>query len=62
MIQERPDLIIYMSDSKQIKPEDLIEIFDQMKINTPCILITDSNHGLLEEKITKFGNCNATSD
>lgn len=52
---ERPDLIIYMSDSMHIKPVDLIEIFDQMKINTPCILITDSNHGLLEEKILNSG-------
>lgn len=52
---ERPDLIIYMSDSMHITPVDLIEIFDRMQINTPCILITDSNHGLLEEKILNSG-------
>jgi signal transduction histidine kinase len=52
---ERPDLIIYMSDSKIIKPEDLIGIFEQMKSNMPCILINDPNQGLLEEKILNSG-------
>jgi signal transduction histidine kinase len=52
---ESPDLIIYMSDSMHIKPDDLIEIFSKMQINTPCILITDSNHGLLEEIILNSG-------
>lgn len=52
---DRPDLIIYMSDSKHIKPADLIGIFELMKTNTPCILINDPNQGLLEEKILNSG-------
>jgi signal transduction histidine kinase len=52
---ERPDLIIYMSDSKQIKPTDLIGIFEEIQIKTPCILINDPNHGLLEEKLLNSG-------
>lgn len=52
---ERPDLIVYMSDSKLIKPADLIGVFEQMKTNTPCILINDPNQGLLEEKILNSG-------
>ena len=55
MINERPDLIIYMSDSKQIQPEDLIAVFHQLNIDTPCILITDSNQELLEEKLLNSG-------
>jgi len=52
---EHPDLIIYMSDSKLIKPEDLIAVFQQMTTNIPCILINDPNQGLLEEKILNSG-------
>jgi signal transduction histidine kinase/PAS domain-containing protein len=52
---ERPDLIIYMSDSKQIIPGDLVAIIEQMKIITPCILINDPNNELLEEKILNSG-------
>jgi len=52
---ERPDLIVYMSDSKLIKPDDLLGIFEQMKTNTPCILINDPNQGILEEKILNSG-------
>ena len=53
--QERPDLIIYMSESKQIQPEDLIAVFHQLKIEIPCILITDSNQDLIEEKLLNSG-------
>jgi hypothetical protein len=52
---ECPDLIIYMSDSKQIKPDDLVTIIEDMKIITPFILINDPNHELLEEKILNSG-------
>ena len=55
LIEERPDLIIYMSDSKQIQPEDLIGIFHQLNIITPCILITDNNQDLIEEKLLNSG-------
>ena len=54
-LNERPDIIIYMSDSEHILPEDLISIFSRLKISTPCILITDSNQGLLEEKLLNSG-------
>jgi two-component system, cell cycle sensor histidine kinase and response regulator CckA len=50
-----PDLIIYMSDSKLIKPEDLVGIYKRLKIKTPVILITDTNQELLEEKILNSG-------
>ena len=52
---ERPDLVIYMSDSRQIKPEDLVKIFSGLKIVTPCILITDSLEGLSDEKLLNSG-------
>jgi two-component system, cell cycle sensor histidine kinase and response regulator CckA len=54
-LNERPDLIIYMSDSKQIQPEDLISMFFRLKINTPCVLITDQNQELLEDKLLNSG-------
>jgi two-component system, cell cycle sensor histidine kinase and response regulator CckA len=54
-IKERPDLVIYMSDSRQIKPEDLVGIFSKLKILTPCILISDSNQELSDEKILNSG-------
>ncbi len=54
-ISERPDLIIYMSDSRQIVPDDLLAIFNRIKISTPCILITESTHELLEEKLLNSG-------
>jgi CheY-like chemotaxis protein len=55
IVKERPDLIIYMSDSKQISPEDLVEIFRTGKIFTPCILITDQNQEISEEKLLNSG-------
>lgn len=54
-ISDCPELIIYMSDSKQIQAEDLVSIFKNLKIKTPCILITDTNQELLEEKILISG-------
>ena len=53
--QERPDLIIYMSESKQIRPEDIIAVFHQLRVEIPCILITDSNQDLIEEKLLISG-------
>jgi DNA-binding response OmpR family regulator len=52
---ERPDLMIYMSDSEQIQPEDLAAIFRKLNINIPCILITDSNQELSEKKLLNSG-------
>jgi len=55
IVQERPDLIIYMSESKQLLPEDMITVFHQLKVDTPCILITDNNLDLIEEKLLNSG-------
>jgi PAS domain S-box-containing protein len=52
---EQPDLIIYMSDSKQIPTEDFVSVLKKLKINIPCILIADLNRGLLEEKLLNSG-------
>jgi DNA-binding response OmpR family regulator len=54
-ISERPDLVIYMSDSKQINPEDLVGIFINQKILTPCILITDQNQEISDNKLLNSG-------
>jgi len=57
-IRERPDMVIYMSDSKQIKPEDLVGIYRSQKILTPCILITDPNLEISDEKLLNSGIIN----
>ena len=54
-IREKPDLVIYMSESKQINPEDLVGIFINQKIVTPCILITDTNQEISDEKLLNSG-------
>jgi signal transduction histidine kinase/PAS domain-containing protein len=56
--RERPDMVIYMSDSKQIKPEDLVGIFRSQKISTPCVLITDPNQEASDEKLLNSGIIN----
>jgi signal transduction histidine kinase len=55
MIKERPDLIIYMSESKLVQPEDLIRVIHELKVEIPCILITDNNQNLIEEKLLNSG-------
>ena len=55
---ERPDMVIYMSDSKQIKPEDLAELFKSQNIITPCILITDPIQEVDDEKLLNSGIIN----
>jgi signal transduction histidine kinase/PAS domain-containing protein/CheY-like chemotaxis protein len=57
-IRERPDMVIYMSDSKQIIPDDLVEIFRSQKIITPCILITDPILEISDEKLLSSGIIN----
>jgi PAS domain S-box-containing protein len=57
-IRERPDMVIYMSDSKQIIPEDLVGIFRSQKILTPCILITDPTQEISDEKLLNSGIIN----
>lgn len=50
-----PDLIIYMSDAELVRAEDIICIYTDQKINTPCILISDSNLTSEEEKLVNSG-------
>ena len=52
---ERPDLVIYMGDSKQVNQEDLVGIFRSLKLMTPCILITDPNKEISDEKLLNSG-------
>ncbi|TAL59815.1 MAG: PAS domain-containing protein [Bacteroidetes bacterium] len=54
-INARPDLIIFMGESKQIRTDELLAIFDNLKIKTPCILISDTDQGILEEKLLNSG-------
>jgi signal transduction histidine kinase/PAS domain-containing protein/CheY-like chemotaxis protein len=53
--RERPDLIIFMSESKEVNTEELMGIFETLKIKTPCLLITGSGQELLEEKLLNSG-------
>jgi two-component system, cell cycle sensor histidine kinase and response regulator CckA len=52
---DKPELVIYMSDSKQINPEDLTGIFRSEKFITPCILITEQNQEISDEKLLNSG-------
>jgi signal transduction histidine kinase len=52
---DRPDLIIYMIESKQVQPEDMISVFSQLKIEIPCVLISDNNLALAEENLLNSG-------
>lgn len=56
--KELPDMVIYMSDSKVILPEDLVGIFKSQKILTPCILITDSSQEISDENLLNSGIIN----
>jgi hypothetical protein len=44
-----------MSESNQIQQGDLVVIYNRLSINTPLILITDSNREILEEKLLNSG-------
>jgi nitrogen-specific signal transduction histidine kinase/CheY-like chemotaxis protein len=55
LIKERPDLIIYMMESKQVQPEDMISDFRLFRIDTPCILISDGKQDQIEEKLLNSG-------
>jgi signal transduction histidine kinase len=54
-IKERPDLVIYMSDSQKIRTEDFVEVYQSLKVKIPCILITGANRTVLEEKLLISG-------
>jgi CheY-like chemotaxis protein len=50
-----PDLIIYMDDSEEISPEDLINIYSAKKNIIPVILISDRNQLPTAEKLVNSG-------
>jgi two-component system cell cycle sensor histidine kinase/response regulator CckA len=50
-----PDLIIYMDDSEEIRPEDLINIYSAKKMKTPLILISDKNQFQSAERFVNSG-------
>jgi len=52
---DSPDLVIYMSDSREIDQNDLSSVFNKLKINTPCIFIREPNQGVIKEKILNSG-------
>lgn len=54
-LKSRPDLIVYMSDAKLIRTNDLLNIFNDPQIKTPCILVTDANYDSMEEKLVNSG-------
>jgi signal transduction histidine kinase/CheY-like chemotaxis protein len=52
---DKPDLIIYMDDSEEISPADLINIISSKKIETPLIIISERNQLQAAEKIINLG-------
>jgi CheY-like chemotaxis protein len=50
-----PDLIIYMTDSSMIKPEDFLPVYQQMNSTIPCIIITNTNCTTAEDKLLNSG-------
>jgi anti-sigma regulatory factor (Ser/Thr protein kinase) len=53
--QTRPDIVIYMSDAKQIRIDDLVISFQKYGITPPCIIICDSNQDNSGEKLVNSG-------
>ena len=53
--KNKPNLVLYMIESEQIRTDDLIEQFSLHDIRIPCILITDSNQMQEEEKLVTSG-------
>jgi PAS domain S-box-containing protein len=51
----RPDIVIYMSDTGQIRIDDLVSLFQKYGITPPCIIICDSNHEVAGEKLVNSG-------
>jgi DNA-binding response OmpR family regulator len=48
--ESEPDLILYMSEAKEIVTDDLISALQKQGITVPVILISDSHQDLIEEK------------
>jgi PAS domain S-box len=53
--RSRPGIIIYMSDTEQIKIDDLVLSFQKNGISPPCIIITDSNQQITGENLVNSG-------
>jgi two-component system, cell cycle sensor histidine kinase and response regulator CckA len=51
----KPDLIIYMCDSEIVKCDDFTAICNNPDFKVPCILISESDKGLLHEKLVISG-------
>jgi len=51
----KPDFIIYMDDSEEILPENLIDIYTAKQINIPVIMISDRNQLRSSEKLVNSG-------
>lgn len=54
-IDNKPDMIIYMSDSQHVQPDDMISIFSQFRIDIPCMLISNSDISGREENLLNSG-------
>jgi len=52
---DHPDLVLYMTDSGQVKPEDLLSVLNQVKIDIPFFIITGQNCSIFEEKLLNSG-------
>ncbi|HOW41508.1 MAG TPA: ATP-binding protein [Bacteroidales bacterium] len=50
-----PDLIIYMTDSGLIKPENFLPLYQQLSFPVPCIIITNQNCTSVEDKLLNSG-------
>jgi signal transduction histidine kinase len=51
----RPDAVIYMSETTQVEPDDLLMLYRQLKLNIPFILISENVRGHFEEKLLNSG-------
>jgi signal transduction histidine kinase/CheY-like chemotaxis protein len=52
---KQPDLIIYMCESKLLLPDEMITVYQQLRIETPCIFITGSHPDQVEENLLNSG-------
>ena len=52
---DHPEIVIYMTDSRLVKPEDFLNLILQMKTDTPYIIITNQNCSIFEENLLNSG-------
>ncbi len=52
---DRPDLVIFMTDSRQFHLDELEDIYNRLRIDIPCLLITDPDQELIDEKLLHSG-------